>query len=85
MHYGSYKISEVAVVARHYLKDQAARQRISAAARRLVLAKHTWRDRARQVMRDIDLAPSAAPDLQRSQLAQAKDALNQIALGAPKP
>jgi Glycosyl transferases group 1 len=81
-HYGAYKIKEVGDVAGHYLADEDARQRISAEGQRIVLAEHTWRDRARQVMNDVGLAPSKSLQERGSGAHEARTALSRIAVGA---
>ncbi|HTV28374.1 MAG TPA: glycosyltransferase [Xanthobacteraceae bacterium] len=78
-HYGSYKISEVGAVAKRYLADEGARRRIGAEGRRVVLAEHTWRDRARQIMNDIGLAPRKLAGSKTPELERAETALMQIA------
>jgi Glycosyl transferases group 1 len=78
-HYGAYEIAEVGEVAARYLHDEAARQRIAAEGRRIVLAEHTWRHRALQIMRDLDLASGATARAPTAALEEARQALELLA------
>lgn len=52
-HYASYDKDNFAEVARRYLGDPTSRTRIAAEGRRAVLAAHTWKHRAQQILRDF--------------------------------
>ena len=52
-HYGSYDMDDFGEVACRYLEDAPARARIAAEGRRAVLAAHTWKHRAEQILKDF--------------------------------
>jgi spore maturation protein CgeB len=54
-HYGSYRMDDVAEVARRYLNDPDTRRKIAAEGRREVRAHHTWGHRAGQVLTDLGM------------------------------
>lgn len=73
------RCGDVADVAARFLADAPARERIAAEGRRLVLAEHTWRNRAEQVLRDIGIAPRPGAEIDRADVARAKAALDDLA------
>jgi hypothetical protein len=75
-HYGAYCIDDVAATAAHFLADGAAREKISAEGRRAVLAEHTWRHRAAQVLRDAGVSLVPRPDFEPAAVEQARNALH---------
>lgn len=52
-HYANYDVDDFGEVARRYLADPTARERIAAEGRRAVLAAHTWKHRAQQILKDF--------------------------------
>lgn len=55
-HYIEYDDGDFVEVAQRMLRDGDARTRIGAAAARRVAAAHTWRHRAAQILRDLELS-----------------------------
>lgn len=52
-HYGSYDMEDFGEVACRYLEDAPSRARIAAEGRNAVLAAHTWKHRAQQILKDF--------------------------------
>jgi len=69
--YAPFEFDGFETLARGYLADRDRRDRIIAAGRRAVLARHTWDNRADQIINDFDLSPCAEPVGAESRILQA--------------